>query len=245
MGSEATGRKWITAFGAAGLLAASAVLSLTDAHGASVGLQPPPQPLWVDGMQVTEGVFTLTGFELLVFDSVSNTHGGDVLIDRNLPSDDVVQGVTMGSASVFSIFSGPSVLDSIFNGFELWYQFDATVPDKNPISGHVLSVTRDVMLFLPHITNLPFYQIVDHAGTNTFFASAPVITHDAADPNSDSVDLFGDGSVFANGVEIVEIPGIIEPFQKHGNLTVVPEPGTLVMLAFGIAGIASRRRRAR
>jgi len=220
------------AFGGCTVFAATVMAQTTS----NILVLQAPGVLAIDGQPISNGTFTLGSFAQ--FDS------DGVITDFTPGLIDPTSTMTIGSPAqhVFRVTTtppDPAPVVAPSSSFGIYdFTFDPVAPDLGPIGGNIISAAADFTVFLPlSAADSGFGQATDVFG-NTFFSASPFQLSDAQG-GAASVDLFGDGSLFA----ITDTP-LLDPilFADHGS-AMQPTPG--VAAAFGAAGLVAFRRRRR
>jgi len=215
------------------LLSVLICLGATISPAGAIGLSiVPPSSLIIDGMSISQGIFTLAGVT-----GIDRALNQTIVLDPNDATDDEVRNVTIGSALPVVLL--PDSDGASFPLVQSNYTFDATAPDKPAINANVLSAApNQFTISLPLSSAMTgFWEIIDSGSTASFFSGAPTLSLGAPTGNV-NVDLFGDSSIFANfstGTTQLSVTN----FQSHGRITVVPVPAAMWLFGSGLIGLLS------
>ncbi|NEQ76058.1 MAG: PEP-CTERM sorting domain-containing protein [Okeania sp. SIO2C9] len=205
----------------------------------------PPPSLTIDGMAITEGVFTLES--AMGYSSTTNS-------PFSLLNAPVNINATIGGNNSPTNPLIPNVPDDI-EVLRLMGNFDASNPDKQPAPFDITLFnfnpgTDDFTYFLPSMSGqLQVYQVTDLGATtalgdniNTFTSAAPII-------DSDFNVIIPPGSVIGTSTGNFCGPPVVN-FHGGGGGTPpprcvpVPEPGSAMgIFALGLLGIGSMLKR--
>lgn len=216
---------------------------LLAASGQNIAARPitltPAESLVLNGVNVTQGIFTLVTAETLDV-SATNALGQPVFDD--LTANPISVPVNIGSGSQFFLFDGPEQFLPL-NIFGFFFQAVNPIPiGLGTIGTVVVSALPQLRLSLPSETDVPFsFQITDVAGNTTFanglnFSLTP-------DPSAaQNIDIFGNGSLYVTlnqqNLEFRNVFGNLitpnfQPFGSIGGFAVLSEPTTVPLPAAG------------